>query len=77
MSFRGYPRPDGDAGTRSYVGVISAVAYADDVARWIAEQVLGCALFAHQQGCGQAKPDTELAQRTLLPVRTGASDSLR
>ena len=68
MSFWGYPRPDGTVGTRNYVGVISTVACASDVARWIAEQVPGCALFAHQQGCGQAEPDMELVHRTLASL---------
>jgi len=68
MSFWGYPRPDGGFGARNYVGVISTVACANEVARWIAEQVPGCALFAHQQGCGQAEPDMELVHRTLASL---------
>jgi altronate dehydratase large subunit len=68
MSFWGYPRPDGTVGTRNYVGVISTVACANDVAQWIAKQVSGCALFAHQQGCGQAEPDMELVHRTLASL---------
>ena len=53
MSFWGYCRADGSAGTRNYVGVISTVTCANDVAQWIVERVPGCALFTHQQGCGQ------------------------
>ena len=77
MSFWGYPRPDGAVGTRNYVGVISRVACGNDVAQWIAEQVPGCALFAHQQGCGQAKPATEAVRCTLSAVRACASSCLR
>ena len=68
MSFWGYPRPDGSVGSRNYVGVISTVACASNVAQWIVQQVPGCALFAHQQGCGQAKPDMELVHRTLASL---------
>jgi len=68
MSFWGYPRLDGAIGTRNYVGVISTVACANDVAQWIAKQVPGCALFAHQQGCGQAEPDMELVHCTLTSL---------
>lgn len=68
MSFWGYPRPDGPAGARNYVGVISTVTCANDVAQWIAEKVPGCAPFTHQQGCGQTKPDMEIVHRTLISL---------
>lgn len=68
MSFWGYCRADGSAGTRNYVGVISTVTCANDVAQWIVERVPGCALFTHQQGCGQTKPDMEIVHRTLISL---------
>jgi altronate dehydratase large subunit len=68
MSFWGYPRPDGSAGTRNYIGVISTVTCANDVAQWITEEVSGCAAFTHQQGCGQTMPDMEIVHRTLISL---------
>ncbi len=68
MSFWGYPRPDGAAGTRNYIGVISTVTCANDVAQWITEEVPGCAAFTHQQGCGQTMPDMEIVHRTLISL---------
>ena len=65
MSFRGYVRADGSVGVRNYVGVISTVACANDVARWIADRVPGSATFVHQQGCGNPGSDATLVRRTL------------
>jgi len=68
MSFPGYPRPDGSVGVRNYVGVISTVGCANDVAHWIARQIKGTAPFLHQAGCGQLQPDLEIATRTLISI---------
>lgn len=68
MSFWGYIRPDGSVGTRNYVGIISSVTCANDMAHWITQQVPGCAFFIHQQGCGQSKPDMEMVHRTLISL---------
>lgn len=68
MSFFGYVRPNGAVGTRNYVGVISTVVCANDIATWIANQVPGCAHFTHQQGCGQSEFDTEVVHRTLTSL---------
>lgn len=68
MSFFGYPRPDGSVGTRNYVGVISTVSCANDVAFWIYQQVKGTAPFLHQAGCGQLPPDLEQTARTLASL---------
>ena len=68
MSFWGYSRPDGSIGARNYVGVISTVACANDVAQWIARGLPECALFVHQQGCGQSQPDMEMVHRTLISL---------
>jgi len=68
MSFFGYPRPDGSVGTRNYVGVISMVSCANDVAFWIHQQVKGTAPFLHQAGCGQLPPDLERTARTLASL---------
>ncbi|MBN1686638.1 MAG: UxaA family hydrolase [Spirochaetales bacterium] len=65
MSFLGYARADGSVGVRNYIGVISTVACANDVAFWIAQQIKGTAPFLHQAGCCQLMPDIEMATRTL------------
>jgi altronate dehydratase large subunit len=57
MKFLGYRRPDGRVGTRNYVGVLSTVVCANEVARGIAGQVKGAVAFNHQQGCCQTPPD--------------------
>ncbi len=66
MSFSGYVRGDGSVGVRNYVGIISTVACANDVARWIADRVPGTVAFTHQQGCGNPGPDMALVYRTLI-----------
>ena len=68
MSFLGYARPNGAAGTRNYVGIISTVSCANDVAWWISGKVKGCAPFLHGQGCCQTRPDLDLATRTLISL---------
>jgi len=68
MSFLGYPRPDGSVGVRNYVGVISTVGCANDVAHWIAQQIKGTAPFLHQAGCGQLRSDLEIATHTLAAI---------
>src|SRR5574340_473624 len=65
MSFRGYVRPNGDVGVRNYVGIISTVACANDLARWISDRVPGSATFLHQQGCRNPGSDATLVRRTL------------
>jgi altronate dehydratase large subunit len=65
MKFSGYRRPDGRAGTRNYVGVLSTVVCANEVARAIAAQVKGAVAFSHQQGCCQTPPDLVRVTQTL------------
>jgi len=55
-------------GVRNYVGVISTVGCANDVAYWIVQQIKGTAPFIHQAGCGQLQPDLEIATRTLASI---------
>jgi len=66
MEFLGYPRKDGSAGTRNYIGVISSMACANDPTNWIASAVSGCAAFTHRQACGLIPPDEEVFYRTLI-----------
>ena len=53
MDFMGYKRANGKVGTRNYVGVLSTVVCANEVAKGIADQVQGAVAFTHQQGCCQ------------------------
>ncbi len=68
MSFMGYARPNGLVGIRNYIGIISTVSCANDVAWWISQKVKGSAAFLHGQGCCQTKPDLDLAARTLISL---------
>jgi altronate dehydratase large subunit len=68
MSFIGYARPSGRPGTRNYVGILSTVSCANDVAWWISQKVRGSVPFLHGQGCCQTKPDLDLVTRTLISL---------
>jgi altronate dehydratase large subunit len=70
MTFMGYRRADGRVGTRNYVGVISTVVCANEVARGIAAQVKGTVAFSHQQGCCQTPPDLERVNKALVGLGT-------
>ncbi len=80
-TFEGFPRPDGRAGTRNYLGVISSVNCSASVSRYVADRfkgpdlardfpgVDGVVAFTHKSGC--AMPDdepTRLLQRVLAGV---------
>jgi altronate dehydratase large subunit len=66
MKFMGYRRSDGRVGTRNYVGVLSTVVCANEVARNIAGQVKGAVAFSHQQGCCQTQPDLDRVTEALI-----------
>ena len=66
MNFMGYRRSDGKVGTRNYVGVLSTVVCANEVARGIAAQVKGAIAFSHQQGCCQTPPDLKRVTDALI-----------
>ncbi len=57
MDCQGYRRADGCVGTRNYVGVLSTVVCANEVAEDIARQVDGAVSFTHHQGCCQTPLD--------------------
>jgi altronate dehydratase large subunit len=65
MKFLGYRRRNDQVGTRNYVGIISTVVCANEVARGIAGQVKGAVAFSHQQGCCQTPPDLTRVTQTL------------
>jgi len=66
MEFKGYRRPDGRVGTRNYVGVLSTVVCANEVAERIAREVRGATAFLHHQGCGQMPTDVARVSQTLI-----------
>lgn len=70
MKFLGYPRTDGQTGTRNYVGIISTVVCANEVAKGISDKVNGCVAFSHQQGCCQTPPDLTRVTQTLCGLGT-------
>jgi altronate dehydratase large subunit len=66
MEFKGYRRDDGKVGTRNYVGVISTVVCANEVAEKISSQVFGTVSFLHQQGCCQTPLDINRVTNVLI-----------
>jgi altronate dehydratase large subunit len=66
MEFLGYRRADGTAGTRNYVGVLSAVVCVNEVVEAIVRQVQGTARFTHHQGCCQTPLDIGLVNKALI-----------
>ena len=68
ITFQGYMRPDGRAGSRNYVAVIPSVICATDVAQAICRQVAGTIGFFHHQGCCQLPPDLERVTDTLISL---------
>lgn len=68
MKFKGYRRPDGQVGTRNYIGVIPTVFCANRVAELIASQVEGAVCMTHPLGCAQVGEDLELTARTLIAM---------
>lgn len=77
-TFDGYRRPNGKAGTRNYVAVISSVNCSASVSRYIADRFRGDALrgyphvdgvlaLTHKGGCGAhyGGSEVDLLQRTL------------
>jgi len=65
MTFLGYRRSDGSVGTRNYVGILSTVVCANEVADEIARRVQGTTVFLHQQGCCQTPIDIDRVNNTL------------
>ncbi|MFX1553672.1 MAG: UxaA family hydrolase [Promethearchaeota archaeon] len=66
MEFKGYRRDNGRVGTRNYIGVISTVVCANEVAEKISSQVLGAVPFLHQQGCCQTPLDITGVTNVLI-----------
>jgi len=66
MEFKGYRRDNGKVGTRNYIGVISTVVCANEVAEKISSQVLSTVPFLHQQGCCQTPLDIDRVTNVLI-----------
>jgi altronate dehydratase large subunit len=66
MMFKGYRRVNGSVGTRNYIGILSMVVCANEVATRIARQIRGAAVFTHQQGCSQTPGDINRVTNTLI-----------
>lgn len=65
MEFMGYQRKNGTVGTRNYVGILSTVVCANEVADAVSSRVRGTVAFLHQQGCCQTPVDIERVTSTL------------
>jgi len=66
MEFLGYKRPDGSAGVRNHVLVISASNCANELASMISHGVKGTLVLTHNHECTRLHPDTERAMHTLV-----------
>ena len=68
MEFLGYERPDGSAGIRNYVAVISSGRCANEMAATIADAVPGAVPVIHTHVCVRLKDDNEKALRVLSGI---------
>lgn len=68
VSFQGFIRSDGTAGTRNYVGVVSTVICSSTVVRSIAKQVPAAVPIVHTHGCAQLGDDLIQTKSTLAGV---------
>ena len=66
MTFEGYRRPGGGAGTRNLVLVIPSVGCSQGAAQAIARGARGAVCLPNVLGCGQVGEDRNLVERTLL-----------
>ena len=65
MGFQGYSRPDGSAGVRNYVVVMSSVACANGVVQAIGRELPEVKPIIHTEGCGRGLKDIAISTRTL------------
>ena len=71
MQFMGYRRPDGRAGVRNHVLVLSTVTCANTVVEKIGRALDDQAIsIVHASGCGQGSDDLEQTHRVLLGTAT-------
>jgi len=65
MTFQGYRRRDGKAGTRNFVLVMPSVGCSQGAARAIAQGLKGAVYLPNILGCGQLGDDQPLLKKTL------------
>ncbi len=70
MTFQGFRRPDGKAGTRNYVLVIPSVGCAQHTAQSVAGSLKGAVYLPNTLGCGQIGADREQTKRVLVGFGT-------
>ncbi|HVN23340.1 MAG TPA: UxaA family hydrolase [Syntrophorhabdales bacterium] len=70
MTFQGYRRSDGKAGTRNHVLVIPSVGCSQHVADAITRNLKGAAYLPNILGCGQIGADREQTKRVLVGFGT-------
>ena len=70
MTFLGYRRTDGKAGTRNHVLVIPSVGCSQHVADAIARNLKGAVYLPNILGCGQIGADREQTKRVLVGFGT-------
>jgi altronate dehydratase large subunit len=70
MTFQGYRRADGKAGTRNHVLVIPSVGCSQHTAGAIARGLKGAIYLPNILGCGQIGADREQTKRTLVGFGT-------
>lgn len=70
MTFQGYTRPKGNAGTRNCVLVIPSVGCSQGVAERITRNLKGAVYLSNILGCGQIGADREQTKRTLVGFGT-------
>lgn len=68
MHFWGYPRSDGQVGTRNHIAVIPTVFCANRVVERIVSATVGAEAFPHPVGCGYPGPDQNLTAHILRQV---------
>ncbi len=66
MTFEGFRRPDGKAGTRNHILVIPSVGCSQAVARAIARGQKNTIFLPNIFGCGQVGEDRDLVKKTLV-----------
>jgi len=68
MEFLGYERPDGSAGVRNHVAVLSSGRCANGIAAQIADAVTGATAILHTYPCPRLKEDNDRALMTLSGI---------
>ncbi|AOH56447.1 altronate hydrolase [Peribacillus muralis] len=66
--FEGYPRLDGSAGTRNYIGVVCSVVCSSVIAKEISESVHEAIPIVHTNGCAQLGDDFKVTKNMLVGV---------